>query len=66
MPRASPLFKQSVLIRALKGARAAGHTVDRIEIGSDGRIVLLTGLAASAATTSDNPWDEVMPDGKTP
>jgi hypothetical protein len=38
------IFKQTDLTRALKGARAAGMEIARVEIESDGRIVVVPGM----------------------
>jgi hypothetical protein len=40
------VFKQTDLTRALKGARAAGMEIARIEIEKDGRIVVVPGEIA--------------------
>lgn len=54
-------FKQGDIARAAKGAIAAGLKIARIEVGTDGRIVLVTGKGAPP-DTSANPWDEVLSD----
>ena len=41
MSRTPATFKQTDLVRAVKGARAAGLTVSRTEIRPDGSIVLV-------------------------
>ncbi len=51
-------FKQSAVTRALKGARAAGMKVDRVEIDANGKIVLFTAAAASAVGGGDS-WSDV-------
>lgn len=51
-------FKQSDVTRALKGAANAGMQIERFEITTNGRIVIL--LQATARNPMDNPWDEVI------
>jgi hypothetical protein len=54
MTRSPSPFKQQVLVRALKGAKAAGIEVARIEIDKDGKIVISTPRAPAAP---NNPYD---------
>lgn len=51
-------FKQSDLTRALKGARAGGLAVARVEIDPNGKIVMLAASAVCAAGEG-NSWDDV-------
>jgi hypothetical protein len=53
-------FRQRDLVRALKGARAAGIEVVRVEIDKAGKIVLVTGKSSADLPSSVNPWDEVL------
>jgi hypothetical protein len=54
-------FRQSNLTRALKGTRAAGIDVERIEIDKDGKIVIITGKPDEGGNgEASNPWDEVL------
>ena len=55
MARQSTAFRQVDLTRAVKGAKAAGLDVTRVEIGPDGRIVLSAGKPE--APTSDSPLE---------
>ncbi len=59
MPRAPCNFRQRDLTRAIKGARAAGIDVARIEIEKDGKIVILPAQLAATPETGGNEWDEV-------
>jgi hypothetical protein len=59
MPRAPCNFRQRDLTRAIKGARAAGIDVARIEIEKDGKIVILSAQLAATPETGGNEWDEV-------
>jgi hypothetical protein len=64
------VFKQTDLTRALKGARAAGMEVARIEIEKDGRIVVVPGKTTGQPEADDstmsqsNPWDTYAADKK--
>jgi len=51
VPRQSPAFTQADVARAIKGARAAGMNVVRVEVMQDGRIV----LAAPTPTPTPEP-----------
>jgi hypothetical protein len=39
-------FRKTDLVRAIKAAKEAGATLARVEIETDGRIVLIVGLEA--------------------
>jgi hypothetical protein len=43
-------FRQADISRAVKGAKAAGIPVSQIEIGPDGRIVLISGQPQASQT----------------
>ena len=60
MSRAPSTFKQRDLAAALRVAQAAGLKVARVEIGRDGRIVMVTGAGESACPEQGNEWDEVL------
>lgn len=42
-------FRKNDLVRAIKAAREAGATLARVEIETNGRIVMVIGLDAGAA-----------------
>jgi hypothetical protein len=48
-------FRQADIARAVKGAKAAGMSVSKIEIDTDGRIVIISGV-----THEYQPRDEYM------
>jgi hypothetical protein len=50
-------FKETDLTRALRAARKAGADVDRVEIGRDGRIVLVF-KNGDRVSPEGNEWDE--------
>ena len=52
-------FKQDDVKRAVAGAAAAGMRVDRVEILTDGRIVVLSNDPARPAQDR-NPWDDEL------
>jgi hypothetical protein len=43
MARGSLTFRKRDLVRALKGTKAAGLEVSKVEIGKDGKIVVIIG-----------------------
>jgi ATP-dependent exoDNAse (exonuclease V) alpha subunit len=51
-------FKETDLIRVLRAVRKAGADVERVEIGRDGRIVLVLKNGDEVSPES-NEWDEV-------
>ena len=50
-------FKETDLTRALRAARKAGVDVERVEVGRDGRIVLVL-KNGDKVFTERNEWDE--------
>lgn len=61
MSREPQTFKQRDLAAALRAAAAAGLRVVRIEVGKDGRIILVAG-EPSACPGKVNEWDTVLHD----
>lgn len=59
MPRKPSRFRQQDVTRALKAVAAAGIAIDtfRLEIGIDGKIVVLVGASADGATALSAPPD---------
>jgi hypothetical protein len=60
MARGSLTFRQQDLVRALKGAKAAGIEVARVEIDKSGKIIVVAGRPVEThSQTADgaNPWD---------
>jgi hypothetical protein len=60
-------FTQADVSRAVKGARAAGLPLTRVEIDQAGKIVLVAGQETAPATpdielptAEKNEWDEVL------
>jgi len=47
MPRSPSAFRQQDVTKAVKGATAAGVSIARVEIGRDGKIVLVMLQAAT-------------------
>lgn len=54
---AAAKFKQEDVKRAVAGASKAGMRIGRVEIRTDGTIVLLT-ESDTSAPASANPWDD--------
>jgi hypothetical protein len=51
-------FRQSDLTKALKAARAAGVEIERVEIGADGRMVVVLRKEGCAQEREQrNEWD---------
>lgn len=58
MARGPLTFKQRDLTAAVKAVRLAGCEVARVEIGKDGKIVVVTGQPETSARADDvNEWD---------
>jgi hypothetical protein len=67
MARGPLLFRQRDVTAAVKGVLQAGLTVYRVEIGKDGRIIVISDLVPPVAneTAPDpepNPWDRMVED----
>lgn len=43
MPRGPSSFKQSDIVRAVRGVKAAGVEVAKVEIDKDGKIIVIIG-----------------------
>ena len=58
MSRGPATFRQRDLTAAVKAMRAAGCEVARVEIGKDGKIIVVTGKAiVDGASDDTNEWD---------
>jgi hypothetical protein len=65
MARGPQTFRQRDLSAAIKAAKAAGCDVARVEVGKDGRIVVILANANGqpsnkAGCSARNEWDEVL------
>jgi hypothetical protein len=59
MSRGPQTFRQRDLKAAIRGVEAAGHTVARIEIGKDGKIVIIPAREGGAGSLDEvNEWDD--------
>lgn len=60
MARKPCTFRQGDLTKAVKGAQAAGLEVVRVEIGKDGKIVVVAGNGGieQDASRTYNEWDD--------
>ncbi len=63
--RTANRFNQREVSRAVRAARRAGETIERVEIDpATGRITVIIAKSGEAANGSNtNPWDEVLKDG---
>lgn len=63
MPRRPSKFKLRDVTRATMGVRATGLGVSRVEIATDGTIVVIPGGSGEGGNSdASNPWDEVLTD----
>ena len=61
MSRGPLSFRQTDVARAIKGAVAAGLTVQRVEVDKAGKIVVVVGEAGKdIVATEDNEWDKKL------
>jgi hypothetical protein len=58
MPRTSPSFRQADVTRALKGVRAAGLEVGRVEIDATGKIVVVAKSETAEMVTPLEKWKQ--------
>jgi hypothetical protein len=52
-------FRQTDVARAIKGAIAAGLTVQRVEVDKAGKIIVVVSVASKTNAPTDNSWDSV-------
>jgi hypothetical protein len=57
MARGPAIFRQGDVTRAVRGVTAAGQTVARVEIDTNGKIVIVT--AGEFERREENSWDRV-------
>jgi hypothetical protein len=60
MARGALLFRERELTRAVRAMAKAGQVVTRVEIGRDGKMVIVVGKpqdAAGESATDPNEWD---------
>jgi len=58
MSRGPTTFRQRDVSAAIKAAKAAGCTIARVEVGRDGKVVLV--LTKGEIDEKENEWDEVL------
>jgi hypothetical protein len=59
--RAKSTFRETDVRRLIRAARAAGVDVGRIEVGADGRIVVVAkGVEPQGVGGAVNEWDSVL------
>jgi hypothetical protein len=60
MSRGPATFRQRDVSAAINAALAAGVEVARVEIGRDGRVIVVIGKGADEPpATAKNEWDEI-------
>jgi hypothetical protein len=52
-------FRQTDVARAVKGAVAAGLTVQRVEVDKAGKIIVVVGEPGKVAASETNEWDRI-------
>lgn len=57
-PRPPSTFRQRDVVAAIRAVEAAGHKVERVEIGKDGKISIIT--AQGQSERGINQWDEAL------
>jgi hypothetical protein len=61
MARSPSTFKKGDVTKAIKAVVAAGVAIARVEVGTDGKIVVVTGsyseLPGKPDNRTENPWD---------
>ena len=66
MPRDRLTFRQRDVAAAIRAIEQTGNKVARVEIGSDGRIIVelasAVGNNEQTPAPESNPWNEVSPD----
>lgn len=63
MARRPATFRQSDVTRAIEGVKAAGESVGRVEVDSNGKIVVIIACASQASSIGEpgpEGWDGVQ------
>jgi hypothetical protein len=60
MARGPTTFRQRDAAALIKAARIAGLEIERVEVGRDGKIVLVTKKSKCETASATNEWDEVL------
>jgi len=60
MARRGSAFKKGDVRKAVEAVKAAGETVTRVEIGQDGKVIVIVGKPADGTGGNKNEWDEVL------
>ncbi len=59
MPKANCTFRKRDVTAAIQAAVKAGLEIGRVEIGSDGRIIIVPGKPAELDNSESNEWDRI-------
>jgi hypothetical protein len=57
MTRCSSGFRKGNIKKAVEAVKAAGETVTRVEIGQDGKVIVIVGKPAEGTDNNKNEWD---------
>jgi hypothetical protein len=63
MSRGPTTFRQRDVAAAIKAAKAAGCIISRVEVGRDGKVILVLAAGereSEAPIGSRNEWDDVL------
>lgn len=63
MSRGAATFRQRDAEALIRAVKAAGEQVYRVEVGKDGRIIIITSRENAEPPAPANPWDEVFDEG---
>jgi hypothetical protein len=63
MPRGKSSFKKGDVRRAVEAVKAAGEHVARVEVGADGKVIVVTGRPGERCDNNVNEWDQVLKRG---
>jgi hypothetical protein len=63
MSRSACTFKKGDVRRAVEAVRAAGEAVSRVEVGPDGKVIVVIGKPDDSGSSKVNEWDSVLDHG---
>jgi len=64
MSRGTCCFKKGDIRRAVEAVRAAGEAVARVEVGPDGKVIVVISKPDGSGSSKVNEWDSVFDHGK--
>jgi len=60
MPRGPSTFRQRDVKAAIKAVEDAGYKIASVEIGADGKIIIVPNRVQELPKSPENPWDRVL------